>query len=262
MEGTVGNSMITKIDIDNDVVVGRLGNKLFQIATGYSIAKEMNDEFAIPAWKYAHVFPNVKMKQLVGFNKIWTEPSFTYSKPLIEHFSGTVQLNGYFQSDKYFSSREDIVKLFEFSTYVKSMACMYEQTNNLHISDYTAIHVRRGDYTNLTHYYADLASTEYYRNAIQLLGEKKFVVFSDDIGFCSQYFSQFQGYDFHYVAGNNDHVDLCLMSNCKNNIIANSSFSWWGAYLNRKTGKVVMPKDWFVCGLDSKDLYVDGWNKV
>lgn len=254
--------MITKIDINNDAVVGRLGNKLFQIAAGYSIAKETNDEFAIPAWKYAHVFPNVKMKHIDGFNKMWTEPSFTYSKPLIEYFSGTVQLNGYFQSDKYFSSREDIVNLFEFSTYIKSLVDIYEENNHLNISDYTAIHIRRGDYTNLTHYYVDLASTDYYINAIELLGEKKFVIFSDDIGFCSQYFSQFQGYDFHYVAGNNDYVDLCLMSNCKNNIIANSSFSWWGAYLNQKNGKVIMPKDWFVCGLDSKDLYVDGWIKI
>lgn len=254
--------MITKIDIDNDAVVGRLGNKLFQIATGYSIAKSMNTNFAIPSWKYAYVFPNVKIESNIKINKMWTEPSFTFTRPPIEQFSGTVHLNGYFQSDKYFSSKEDIEKLFEFSTYVESVANIYEQTNNIQLKDYTAIHIRRGDYTKLTNYYVDLASTEYYRNAINSLDEKKFVIFSDDIDFCIQYFSEFQGCDFHYVVGNSDHVDLCLMTRCKNNIIANSSFSWWGAYLNKHNGKVTIPAKWFNNEIDSKDLYVDGWDKI
>lgn len=253
--------MITKLDIDNDSVAGRLGNKLFQIATGYSMAKEANTNFLIPNWKYAHIFPNVPVGQVTNFDIIYTEPHFHYSKPPVIGQHGIVHLNGYFQSDKYFSSREDILKLLEFSTYVKSMAKLYQEFHKLNLDEYFSIHVRRGDYTNLTNYYVDLANTDYYKTAIEKSGCKKFIVFSDDIGFCIKYFSQFQDCEFYFAEKNVDHIDLCLMTRCKGNIIANSSFSWWGAYLN-KNQNVVMPNDWFVCDLNSQDLYVEGWEKI
>lgn len=254
--------MITKVDIDNDAVVGRLGNKMFQIAAGYSMAKEIGCDFMIPAWKYAHVFPNVKMGTVTKFNNIYTEPSFTYSRPPVDYFHGVVQLNGYFQSEKYFRSKEEIQELLKFSEYTRSMAQVWATHNKVNLKDFTALHIRRGDYTNLTHYYADLPSTDYYRKAIKESCNKKFLVFSDDIDFCIQYFSEFQDCHFEYVSGNSDHVDMCLMSMCKNNIIANSSFSWWGAYLNKDSDKTIAPKNWFVCGIDSKDLYAKDWTVI
>jgi len=253
--------MITKVDIDNDAVVGRLGNKLFQIAAGHSMAKEAEMKFEIPIWKYAHVFPNVKVGQVTTFNSSYSETSFTYSKPPVDYFHGVVHINGYFQSDKYFSSRQDILNLFEFSTYSKSMVKMYAENNKINLDNFCSLHIRRGDYTNLTHYYTDLANTDYYRDAIKESGFKKFLVFSDDINFCIPYFSEFQGCEFIFVEGNVDHVDLALMTKCGANIIANSSFSWWGAYLNKKQN-VIMPSRWFECGIDSKDLFVEGWTKI
>ena len=253
--------MIKKIDINNDEIVGRLGNKLFQIAAGYSIAKQIGTEFVIPDWKYRKIFPNVKIDNDVSISKIYTEPSFTYSKPPVELFQGNVQINGYFQSDKYFSSREDILALFEFSDYINSMTDIAEKQLNINVKDYISIHIRRGDYVNLQHFYENLSNTEYYIDSINKCGEKKFIVFSDDIDFCIQYFSQFQGCEFVY-SDNLETVDLCLMSRCKGNIIANSSFSWWGAYLNKNAKFVYMPKSWFKCELDSKDLFVKGWNLI
>lgn len=245
--------MITKIDIDNDAVSGRLGNKLFQIAAAYSIAKHNNDEYRMPPWKYLTHFPNVKCGTIPPIEKIYSEPTFNYSPIPYSHLNGVVSLNGYFQSDKYFSSREDILELFKFGQSIESFLKNYKYQN------YTSIHVRRGDYTNLTHFYHDLSTTDYYRNAITDCCEKKFVVFSDDIEFCKTYFSQFQGCEFIYSEDTNEIQDLILMTTCKNNIIANSSFSWWGAYLNKNGGKVYMPKDWFSGSLNSKDLEVKGW---
>ena len=88
--------------------------------------------------------------------------------------------------------------------------------------------------------------------------EYKFLVFSDDIEWCKQVFDD----DFNFIEGEEDYVDLLLMARCKHNIIANSSFSWWGAWLNRNNNKrVIAPKKWFgsVANLDSKDLLPKGW---
>lgn len=254
--------MITKVDIDDDSVVGRLGNKLFQIAAGYSIAKEGMMKFQIPVWKYITAFPNVPCGSKQQFTSIYSEPAFTYSKPPVDYLHGTVHINGYFQSDKYFYSREDILNLFEFGDSIKSTGDKWIVYNNIDVSKYVAIHVRRGDYVNLPHFYTQLVNTEYYNDCIIMCGSKKFLVFSDDISFCMEYFSQFQGMEFQYSAGNSEVVDMYLMSKCKGNIIANSSFSWWGAYLNKNSEFTYAPKSWFECGIDSKDLYVKGWRVV
>jgi hypothetical protein len=254
--------MITKIDINNDSVVGRLGNKMFQIAAGWSMAKQIGMDFMIPNWKYAYVFPNVKIGTISTYTESYTEPSFTYTKPPLEYFHGVIQLNGYFQSDKYFTSKEDIQELFKFSEYCKSKSIQWEEDQKIKLSDYTSIHIRRGDYVNLPNYYADLPTSDYYKNAIEQSGNKKFLIFSDDVSFCLDYFSEFSGYEFRFAAGNSESSDLHLMTMCKSNIIANSSFSWWGAYLNKNTEKVIAPKNWFTCDLSSKDLYVNDWTVI
>jgi hypothetical protein len=132
-----------------------------------------------------------------------------------------------------------------------------------------SIHVRRGDYLSeewintLWH-----CSNKYYKTALSMLeGIEKVAVFSDDIEWCKK---NFKGNKFVFIEGESDYVDLCLMSFIQNNIIANSTFSWWGAYLNQnKDKRVICPEYYFKnipeqedAYFNKKYLYPDSWTPI
>lgn len=109
-------------------------------------------------------------------------------------------------------------------------------------SNYVSIHVRRGDYVG-NKFYVDLFGNGYYERAMALFPDDQFIVFSDDIEWCKQQ-EIFKGCAFS--EGNDEITDMNMMASCKHNIIANSSYSWWAAYLNPNLGKrVIAPKDWY-----------------
>ena len=115
-------------------------------------------------------------------------------------------------------------------------------------NNYVAIHVRRGDYVD-NPFYVDLMKTDYYKDAMAEFMNGDFMVFSDDIEWCKRQ-DIFQGCRFAY--GSNEIDDLNFMAGCEGVIMANSSFSWWGAYLS--DARVVAPKQWFTDGTSIKLL--------
>ena len=126
-----------------------------------------------------------------------------------------------------------------------------------------ALHVRRADYVGLTHAFVPL-SIDYYRAAMRLFPqESHFVVFSDDPAWCREAFKEER---VEVISGNPGYADLYLMSACGHQIIANSSFSWWAAYLNPNPQKrVVAPKHWFGPALaanDTRDLIPPEWVRI
>jgi hypothetical protein len=130
--------------------------------------------------------------------------------------------------------------------------------------DTCSIHVRRGDYLGLQNHHP-IQPIEYYQKAINLIGEDKhFLIFSDDIKWCEENFSFLNNKTF--VSDNLDYEDLYLMSMCNNNILANSTFSWWGAWMNQNENKqVIIPSKWFGISnshLNTNDLYCDKWIKL
>lgn len=134
----------------------------------------------------------------------------------------------YLQDPKYFEGYEDEIRQIYGVT-----------TSKL---DMVAIHVRRGDYVN-NPFYVDLTSTDYYTRAMKMFPiGTKFLVFSDDIEWCKTYFV---GNEFEFSENENELDDMSLMADCKAIIIANSSFSWWGAFLGDKNKKVIAPKAWY-----------------
>ena len=103
---------------------------------------------------------------------------------------------------------------------------------------------------------------EYYKSAMGHFRGYKFVIFSDDIPWCKE---NFIGDNFTFIDGEEDYIDLYLMSVCEHNIIANSSFSWWGAYLNTNiTKKVIAPKEWFgkVKCISSSNIISTEWISI
>lgn len=180
--------------------------------------------------------------------------------PLFFNINDDIYLDGYWQSDKYFKEYEKIVrKEFTFKKPISEInliiAEKIQSTNSI------SLHMRRGDYvvnknTNQMH---GICNLDYYYSAINLILSKVnspyFFIFSDDINWVKsnlkleakhlfvEHNSEFDGR--RYTA-NKNHEDIRLMSLCKHNIIANSSFSWWGAWLNQDPGKIVIaPKKWF-----------------
>lgn len=193
------------------------------------------------------------------------EPHFHYW-PEINRVPQECYLHGYWQSEKYFQSHaSDIRADFTFKHPLSiSNAELAE-----HIAQVNAIslHVRRGDYasnpkTTATH---RLCTLDYYHEAIQYICERierpNFFIFSDDMAWVKEHLkidSLCQHIDHNF--GTENYNDMRLMSLCKHHIIANSSFSWWGAWLNPSAGKIVIaPKQWFANETNTQDLIPDEW---
>lgn len=229
---------------------GRLGNQMFQYALllgiqskqGYDIVLNENigsiqltECFNI---KDCHFFNE---KDIFVPNK-FEEKQFHFDKKILR-IEDSTDFKGYFQTEKYFEHCRDKVRnSFTFKTEIKDKANYwldpYKQYNLV------SIHVRRTDYVNLPNHHP-LCTLDYYKSAISLFQEPNthFIIFSDDIEWCKE---NLQIENATFAETGNDYVDLCIMSMCNHHIIANSSYSWWGAWLNpSETKRVVAPKIWF-----------------
>ena len=168
------------------------------------------------------------------------EGSFTFDQDLFDNCEDNVNLYGYFQCEKYFKHIEDeIRKDFEWRDDVKKLCQdMIDSIGGKAIS----LHIRRTDYTvNNNH---PLQPISYYEDALKLFDKNvQILVFSDDPKWCQEQ-ELFADDSVMISEGNDADIDLCLMTKCDYHIIANSSFSWWGAWLG-DSEKVVAPKNWF-----------------
>jgi hypothetical protein len=165
---------------------------------------------------------------------------------------GSKYYDGYWQNYKYFESVIDIVRnkfKFTLPLNLKTKKLLNELQA---IENTVSIHVRRGDYLKAVNY-AGLCDIKYYENTISFLLKKitptKFYIFSDDIDWCKAEIAPILGnYRYEFVdwnTGKDSPLDMLLMSNCHHNILANSSFSWWSAFLNTHKDKIVCaPEKW------------------
>jgi hypothetical protein len=180
-----------------------------------------------------------------------------------------VLLVGYWQSERYFSNCAEAIRAeFELvdapSPRNRDLTAQIQATNSL------SLHVRRGDYVSdeATGRFHGLLPVSYYREAVELVTEKagrvEIFVFSDDIEWCKRELA-IPGHKLRYVDHNtHGSEDMRLMSSCRHHILANSSFSWWGAWLNPSPEKtVIAPARWFRDpSIDTSDLLPDGWLRV
>jgi hypothetical protein len=176
-------------------------------------------------------------------------------------------LDGYWQSPKYFTNIEDVIRKDftlknKLPSHIENLKEVIEKENSL------CVHVRRGDYVGNKHH--EVVGKEYYEKAIEKMKSltmiSKIYVFSDDIKWCEENMkfdapTMFVGEEY---AGQKAEGHLVLMSTCKNFIIPNSSFSWWGAWLsNNKDKKVIVPKKWFpFLIINEADIISEGWIRM
>jgi len=261
--------MITFYYIGN---YGRLGNQMFQYATLYSVAKETGFQAILPiVQKTNNEYQNYVLDEVFSSltikNNIIATPKFQFSEkscrfdPKIFSICDDCNLKGYFQTEMYFSEySQDIKKEFTFKEHIRDAV---DSRYSCLKDDYlVSLHVRRGDYVKLqdTH---PLCTKEYYKNAIDLMPkDAKLLVISDDINWCKENLQDIST-NIIYSENTSSYEDMYLMTKCKSNIIANSSFSWWGAWL-ADADLVVAPKQWFGINSpnDSTDIIPDRWIKI
>lgn len=193
----------------------------------------------------------------------YEENSFEFYEEILK--KNNVYLDGYWQSEQYFwEVRNSIIDSIHFPVLVGRYR---EYQNQIENSNAVSIHVRRGDYLYNQDMYVDLCSTEYYERAIRYICERvdmpSFFVFSDDINWCKQRFDEIDRRILYIDNGNySPYDDLQLMSLCQHNIIANSSFSWWGAWLNENKDKIVVAPNQWTKTHRNVDIVGRGWVKI
>jgi len=236
---------------------GRFGNQLFEIASTIGLATSHQIDFGFPKWRnyedsWHNFFPRNMQKYFLNPLPKMLKCSYRmihvdwgYHDLKLEDWCS---LDGYFQSWRYFHHCEELIRhYFE----LKSLSKMEIPQNCL------AIHMRLGDYDGSVLTNLDI---EYYTHALSYFDKSQpIMVFSDDIVTARAIFDNNK---YIYVEGNDYMVDFYLMTKCSHFIIANSTFSWWAAWLSKNPGKkVIAPNNWFnpKTGLDTSDLYHPSW---
>lgn len=232
---------------------GRLGNNMFQIAATLSLAKKSKDAVVFPHTTYAghrgikpvdlgifgYDFPR---GELPSENTRYEEKDDTYSDIPV---SKNLTLCGFYQSYQYFDDiRDELIDKYFIPN--KDIA---ERLSKIEISpNATGVSVRRGDYIMLQQNHCVL-SEQYYNDAFEkyCTDSDQLFVLSDDFDWCKQTF----GGNVIYV-DDSVGVQLFLMTKMKHLVMSNSTFAWWGAYLNRTNGNIVMPDPWYGPNYDGR----------
>ena len=252
--------------------IGRLGNNLFQIAAcigyaktyavGWGIKKgykergfdvKQIDRF-LPNLPYCDSF----FKPYNEFQERWAGFEFNYHK--IPFHPNGCELVGFWQSEKYFKHAEEEVRQHINLPFIEGYR------------DYVSIHVRRGDYVQHSGSFPPVTMM-YINQALNRIKTGRALVFSDDINWCKENFKHLDTsyLRIEYSEGRNEWEDMALMASCGHNIIANSSFSWWAAWLNTNPDKIVISPshkrgNWF--GMDAGvkhdciDLIPESWVQI
>lgn len=252
-------------------LTGGLGNTLYQYAFGKGMEAYYNEpvkfDWRRSTWDYAldEFNVDVKLRTPIGNEQVYDEGCFNFD-PQVYLQSKDTYFRGYWQTERYFVNHEKLRQDFTFKNPfrhdVEETARMLRDVNSV------SLHIRRADYLSpgTEAYHGNLGhafmAKGYYTNAIEYIKSKtsnpKFFVFSDDPEWCRQQFP------FEVISGlTNKFEDLYLMSQCHHSIIANSTFSWFGAWLREYPGKIVTaPKKWFNNDLDTTDIIPTRWTRL
>jgi hypothetical protein len=274
-------------------LIGGLGNQMFQYAAGRALALRTGARLVLDLGWLENTQPHVtprsyelgcfqiqaelrsiyprtnieRLRELVRLSpRIWREQRMYGFDPRTLELPGRVRLIGYWPSERYFADqadqlREDFRFVEPLDDRSREVAGEIEATNSV------SVHVRRGDYVEnpATEAFHGVLSAEYYRAATERIFESiaspHFFVFSDDPAWCHTNLALGGSTTYVDHNGARGSADLRLMSLCAHHIVANSSFSWWGAWLNPRADKlVVLPKRWITSAtIDTSAVVPDGW---
>jgi len=273
-------------------ITGGLGNQMFQYSLGRALSIKLDCELVLDVTFYpsqelrkyeldkfnisarfatteelirvgagesliSKVVHKLKLEPMIYPLYIKEKESMKYLKTIDKCIKGSY-LDGYWQNPDYFKKYKDIL-LKDFTPVTNMSVIMNYWADKIKNSKSVSIHIRRGDYinNNQTNSVHGICSLEYYKKAIDVFDDNddsiSYYVFSDDIKWCKENLGFMK--KCFFVDDTTDPVDdLMLMGLCEGNIIANSTFSWWGAWLGCSSGRTVAPINWFA----SKDKNANG----
>lgn len=191
-----------------------------------------------------------------------TEPSIYFNKFDLKQINVFL---GYWQTEKYFSNNIDLKQIFSFdenllSDMTRNVLLQIEKCNSV------SIHIRRGDYLLNNPLYGNICTLEYYKKSIEYIkktvSNSIFYIFSDDIEWVKENINLSDAIYINHNKETDSWQDMFLMSRCKHNIIANSSFSWWGAYLNDNPDKIIISPSKFINSTSEQHIISDSFVKI
>ena len=252
-------------------LMGGLGNQMFQIAKAKTEGLKNNVEVVFrpisfipmegnqPTKYINNVFRNIKFDNITDQLLRISEPSWSYNQidPL---YYTSIEYYGYYQSSKNFGNfKNEIKDLFqptkEFINKIKNLYPSVFEQNSI------SIHIRRGDYTTVSDI-LPVIDKSYINKSLSLIKDKgPIFIFSNDKDWAKENLK----YENSIVVDNlEDYEELWMISLCKNNIMSNSSFSWWGSYLNNNNNQVYVPSIWFGPNGEKnyQDIYESNWNII
>jgi hypothetical protein len=266
---------------------GGLGNNLFQLATTYAIHKKYNFDYAIPSLTNRgniavyNQEPNLELTNLFENNFIYNDsldlPIYQHIDTYLQKYEYTpIQIqdnicyHGYFQSEKYFLDI-DINK--EFVLNKKNIEYIRNKYSHFFNKKNISIHYRlAGDRVTpqMQHFHKNV-SVDYYKQAFNILteytpDEYNILVFSDNVEYSKILLNELQ-YPFNFIENETNVIDFTFMALCNTNIISNSTFSWWSAYMNQIPNKKVIAthSEWFGPGyshLNLNDIFPKTWIQI
>lgn len=281
-------------------IFGGLGNQMFQYAAGLALARKHSTELELDlsffenpgkaiAREYglsvfeisgniasqetvAEYSPSTFLKQLrrllPWYKRRRVQESHYHFTSDFFKIPNNSLIEGYFQSEKYFLEiKENLVKDFSLQIELSEAAEAWKQ--KIESTSSVSLHIRRGDYVESKEVSNHIGAQplEYYKKAVaeikKSIEDPMFFVFSDDIEWAKEHL-EIENVEFVSDSSLQDYEEMFLMSKCTHNIIANSSFSWWGAWLNKHSEKMVIaPCVWFADGSnDTKDLIPESWIRI
>jgi Glycosyl transferase family 11 len=272
---------------------GGLGNQMFAFAFLLAIKQKhfsivnfdpLNSWFSHNGYELFKVFDNIKLRRYKFYRRQYKIYSLYFTRFLFNTVQensqmagsfdesylktqyGFVVYDGFWQSELYFKSISDTIrKNYIFDTKKLNMKSQKLLTL-LSSTTSVSIHIRRGDYLEHTENFGDICNTEYYNNAVNIIRNEYndviFFIFSDDANWVKQNIDIMNAVFVDWNEGNDSWQDMCLMSKCKHNIIANSTFSWWGAWLNANPNKTVIAPNKWMNNKECIDVLPLEWTKI
>lgn len=265
---------------------GGLGNQMFQYAAGWAVASRLGCRLVLDTSKLQA--RGLRTVRPFGLNGLCIEaevdtlgyfalractvvrqPAFTYAPGLLKSVTVGSRLQGYWQSERFFAAqREALLRHFKLREEPDAAALALSHRIDA-APDATSVHIRRGDYVSdpESARFHGSCTLDRYRDCLHELRSQhpdlRVFVFSDDPQWVRNNFPADSSVEFVQPQLESPAVDLWLMSRCRHHVLANSSFSWWGAWLATRQGRKLAPVRWFTeaAGLDDRDLVPSSWER-
>jgi len=253
--------VLDKFNISGNIISD---NELKKIKRSNLQGRSLSKRVISKILKITEAIKPIRFRRFVGFGDIIFHPEVLQIKT-----KKTVYLAGNWPTHKYFKEINSIIQNdFSLKNDLSNQAKLI--LNKIKNTEAVSIHIRRGDYilnNKTSSLHGGICTLDYYEQAIKIIEQKtnnpEFFIFSDDIEWVKENLKI--NHPVTYVSGNGipDYEELVLMSHCQHNIIANSTFSWWGAWLNQNPNKIVIaPEKWFNSDTDIRDLIPETWIKL